>query len=107
MRNRQNAVLYDEARMRDPIEIPSLDASQTGPSNSHSARIRWPVGFGADRNESVSSISGGDRGCAKALGAPPIATYVTLVFLRSLSHVIEICAVLPVIWGGVISQKLG
>jgi hypothetical protein len=28
------------------------------------------AGFGADRNESVSIISGGDRGCAKALGAP-------------------------------------
>jgi|LGVE01.1.fsa_nt_gb hypothetical protein len=28
------------------------------------------AGLGADRNESVSSISGGDRGCAKALGAP-------------------------------------
>ena len=43
-----------------------------------------------DRIETVSSISGRDCGCAKHRAPQPIATYVTLVFLHSMSHAIEI-----------------
>ena len=63
---------------------------QATPSINCQRKDALRPGFGADRNESVSSISGGDRGCAKALGAPLIATYATLVFLHSLSHALEI-----------------
>lgn len=41
------------------------------------------AGFGADLNESVSSISRGGRGCAKHWTPPLIAMYATLVFVFS------------------------
>jgi len=55
----------------------------------------------ADRNESVSSISGGDRGCAKALGAPADRDVCGTGFFAFSAACYRDCAVLWVSGGAV------
>jgi hypothetical protein len=55
------------------------------PSKWHSIRCA-AVGFDADRSESASSISTGDRGCAKHWAPPQLAMYATLSFCVSVAY---------------------
>jgi hypothetical protein len=72
------------------LSRPSLKSASHAFHQTATAQGCTAAGFGADRNESVSSISGGDRGCAKALGAPADRDVCDTGFSCSLSHVIEI-----------------